>query len=202
MEKPEEETGTPSGAINVSDEKGESTGSPPPQTQEKEKKKKEKEPKKKKWPKPIQDWWDKKKAADEADLRTNFRRNGYEFARGIFVVNTLKSKRGEELSRLEYEARMKAHSPGATQEDKDNAKKAEKEFQKFGEEHDKDFIETPEGRKEYEKVTDAEKAAAKAHDAEKEAGKNIDSATKEAVQKAEAQGNEQPGVEEDRQEIH
>jgi len=183
LEKPEEDAGSPPSTVNISDEKGESAGSPPPQTREKEKKKK-------KWPKPIQDWVDKKKAADEADQAKAVTERAYKNGRARTKFFEKSPHYLELVAGLE-EAQEKANKPGATQADKDKANQAKEELKKLEGELEKDFQKTPEGQKEFKKVTDAEKAADKARDAEEKAGKNIDSATKEAVQKAEAQGNKQ-----------
>lgn len=165
--------------VNVSND----TPTPAPQTQEKPKKKK----KKKKWPKPIQDWVDKKKAADEAEHKRADARTGYEEAMYKFFHT---SEHWLELDLKKSHTAAKASEPGATQQDKDDDDKVRKERTKLEGELEKDFQKTPEGQKEFEKVTDADKAADKANDAEKEAGKNIDPATKEAVQKAEDDAKE------------
>jgi hypothetical protein len=152
LEQTEEEAGTPSGTINVSDEKGETAPAPPPETQEKKKKYKfptpwvtpqtQEKPKKhdfptpwvtpqtqekgpKKWPDPIQDWVDKEKAAADAE---------------------------------------------------DKMEKAFKHFTELNQ--NKPYTATNEGGKEF---NDAYKAANEARAAADEAGKNIDQATKDTI---------------------
>jgi hypothetical protein len=161
------------GGVNVSD----NTPAPPPQTQEKVPKK---------WPKPIQDWVDKKKKADKANWWKKLWQDDYKIKRYSFF---LRSKRYRELVNEKQSADTKKAEAGprATQEDQDKCDKADKELKKLEGELDKDFQQSPEGREEAKGMSDSEKAADKASAAEKEAGKNIDPATKEAVAVEEAE---------------
>jgi hypothetical protein len=191
------------GGVNVSNDTP--TPAPPPQTQEKPKKYKfptpyvtpqtqdvtpqtqEKGPKK--WPKPIQDWVDKKKAAADADFKKKIAQDAYTLAAHKFFYE--KSKHYREVYYEKEIAKEKKDQPFRTQEERqayqDKIYKADKELKKLEGELEKDFRETPEGQKKSGERNDAEKAADKAHDAEKEAGKNIDPATKEAVAAEEAE---------------
>jgi hypothetical protein len=178
---PEEETtpAMPSGpGENVSND----TPTPAPQTEEK-KKKIGKNKKKKKYPKPIQDWVDKKNAADDAQDKLHWEQNSYHWA--LIGYCDKNSKHWRELLDACTEARKKAKADGATQADKDNADKVCNELKKQEDELAKDFNKTEEGQKASDKVNEAQKAADKASAEEKEAGKNIDQATKDAVNEEE-----------------
>jgi len=181
FEKPPAEEKTapaiPSGTgENISND----TPTPAPQTQEKKKKEK----KKKNWPKPIQDWVDKKNAADDAHdalsaARISYKNKLWDYGRKV-------SPHAKALADKLEDANKKANEPGATQADRAAADKALKELEKQMGELEKDYQKTPEGQKEFDKMRDAEKAADKANAAEKEAEKKLPPGVdKDAVQREE-----------------
>ena len=181
LEKPDQyaQTEPGGGTFEISDNQGQSTESPPPQTQEKPKKDK----KKKKWPKPVQDWVDKKKASDDAEKKKKAAQFDYTYAFHTFCY---KNKHYIELLNQRDAAKEKANAPRATQADRDNYDKAKREVEKLEGELDKEFKQTDDGKKEFQKVVDAEKGANQAQDAAKEAEKNLPTGVdKDAVQKAE-----------------
>ena len=139
--------------------------------------------KKKKWPKPIRDWLEKKHQARNADTKMRWAREAYERLRREFFE---KSRRHGELEQKNNQAKEKAEAPGATQQDKDDYKKASDDLKKLENDLEKDFQKTPDGQKEFKKFADAERDANNARAAEKEAGKNIDDAMKAIVEEEEA----------------
>jgi len=180
LEKPEpyQQTEIPARTFDVSDQNEVTPmpwSGPLPQTKEKPKKAKQ-------WPKPIQDWIDKKKAADDADAKKKGETDDYNQELNKYFD---KSKHHTELKDQRDKAKEKADAPGAGQADKDNYKNAQKELDKLETELKKDFNKTPEGQKAFGKGAEAEKAASEAHAAEGKAGQNIDPDVKKEVQKAE-----------------
>jgi hypothetical protein len=166
---PEEET-TPAIPSGTSENISDDTPTPAPQTQEK-KKKLGLNKKKKNWPKAIQDWIDKKNAADDADEALSGARIGYKHK--LWDYGRKVSPHAKDLMDKLEDAQTKAVEPLATQADRDAADKAAKELEKQLGELDKDYQKTPEGQKEFDKMRDAEKAYAKAQEAEKAAEKNL-----------------------------
>lgn len=184
--------GTSPPPINISDNTPAPVVASTPQTQEKKKsafptprppdeppKTEEKGPKK--WPKPIQDWLDKKRAAYQARIWSDAAKAEYSASREWFFEQ---NKHWSELKRQRDEAEELARRAGG--KEKEDFKKVEKELQKLEGELEKDYLKTPEGQKEFEHLNDAEKAAAKASATEKEAGKNIEQTIKDDVLKEEA----------------
>lgn len=169
----------PAGPENVSDNVPPGT---PPQTGDKPRERRSGLT----WPKPVQDWWDKKKAADGAESSKKFNRKLYGWALDRFFA---KSKYWNEL-KTGIEKRQKTLETSGVKEVNDKLIKERDEMksalEKLEKQLEKDFQQTPEGKKAFAEVAEAEKAADKAGAAEKEAGKNLDPAVKEEVEKAEA----------------
>jgi hypothetical protein len=138
----------------------------------------------KRWPKPIQDWVDKKKAADDADQQKAAAY--YELDTDLDRYCSDKSPQYRELKAKRNKAAEKANAKNATQADKDNFKKLDYDLKKLRSEFTPEFAKTEFGAADYADVRTAEKAADAAHEAEKEAGKNIDPATKAYVEAEEA----------------
>jgi hypothetical protein len=199
----------------VSDQRGESTESPPPQTQEKPKEKTEsppsqtqEKPKEKfKWPKAVQDWLDKRKAAHNAFVAKQDALWHYNLVKEEFF--RFKSKHWLELREKDRDAFNKAQTVGATQQDHAAHRDAVKELQKLEKELEKDFVQTPEGKEASGNVREAEKTAKQADDAAKEAGKNIPQESRNAILDSEkaqfekdvkAAANNQPKTDEKPQE--
>ena len=193
LEKPEEEAtpAMPPGTVEITND----TPTPAPQTQEKQKKEKKK--KKLKWPKPIQDWVDKKKAADDAYRERERKRYLYTFERKKFFD---KSKRHGELEEKIAKIQGTLTSPlnknSAAENDKliQERDDLKKELAKLEGELEKDFQKTDEGKKALAAQGDAEKAADDTRKAEQEAGKYIDQETKDDVQKKEDLAKAVPAV--------
>lgn len=165
LEEPETyaQTKMTGGTFENSDTQGESTESPPPTTQEKPKKEK----KKKKWPKPIQDWLDKKDAADK------IKKDGQDAYNAEKKKFFDKSKHHAELEKARDDAKKKAEAPGATQQDKDNYKEALKELEKNETELQKEFNQTSQGKLAVNDLHKSEREAQKAEDAAKDAEKKL-----------------------------
>jgi hypothetical protein len=205
LEEPDQYPEMPPGAINVSD----NTPTPAPLwkpkfpgTKEKPMFRKLRVPKPD-WPKPIQRWVDQKSIADMENKRKEAAHQDYARARWKFFQ---KSKHHQELDEQSRKAFNKFNG-SRTPEDKANSEKLDKELKALEGELEKDFLKTPEGQAEYKKMTTVDKAADEANAAEKEAGKDIDQATKDSVEKTEAERKAAEAAgdqneEEDRQEIH
>ena len=167
--------------VEISDRTGETEGSPPPSTQEKKKEKKPKQPK------PIRDWIEKKKAANEADREKKVVHDYYTREKEKFFG---KNKHHGELVEKIKQTQGVLSSPLNQNSKEQNDKlikerdEAKKELAKLEGELEKDFNQTDDGKKAFKELTEAEKAANNAHDAEKEAGKNIDPAVKDEIEKA------------------
>jgi len=189
LEKPPtEEEATPGMPPGTGENISNETPTPGSETQKKHKKEKEKKKKKLKWPKPIQDWVDKKKAADDAYRERERKRYLYTFERKKFFD---KSKRHGELEEKIAKIQGTLTSPlnknNAAENDKliQERDDLKKELAKLEGELEKDFQQTDEGKKALAAQGDAEKAADDARKAEQEAGKYIDQETKDDVQKKE-----------------
>jgi hypothetical protein len=133
----------------------------------------------KKWPKPIQEWVDKRKAAQEADRQKDWANQTLSWHLEDYCEKT--SEHYADLEQKRAEAARKARAKDATKADKDEFDRLNGEIKKLRQELAPDFQKTDQGKKDFENVRDAEKAADAAHEAEEEAGKNIDPATKSVV---------------------
>jgi hypothetical protein len=178
LEKPDEDAVPPPSVVNVTDNT--STAAPlwapkfPGTTQEKPKAD---------WPPPVQKWVDKKRIADSANKNKETAHKDYAAVRQKFFQ---KSRHYNQL-RDRRSAAAEDYAENDTKEDKAKFDAADKELKKLEGELEKDFLQTPEGQAEFKKMTDVDKAADQANADEKEAGKNLDKATKDSVQKAEAE---------------
>jgi hypothetical protein len=180
LEQPAGENVPPQTTFNVSDE----TPTPQPQTQEKKKKGDKKKDKKKKWPKPIQDWLDKKNASEDAETVWNKARSKYWDK--VWEYGKKLGPHTQDLSDKAEAAKKKANEPGATQADQAAAEQAAKELDKQMKELEKDYQKTPEGKGEFDKLHEAEKAKDAAKEAEKDAEKKLPPGIdKDAVQREE-----------------
>jgi hypothetical protein len=189
LEKSEEEAtpGMPPGTVEVTND----TPTPPPGTQEKQKKEKKK--KKKKWPKPIQDWIDKKNASDDAAMAWQYARIKY--LDKVWEYGKKLGPHTQDLMDKAEAAKKKANEPGATQADQAAADQAAKELDKQLKELEKDYQKTPEGKSEFDKLHQAETAKDKASEAEKAAEKALPPGVdKDAVQREEDLSKSVQGV--------
>ena len=172
LETPSELASGTGSTIDIADTQSGPDGTPVP-TEERKKKPKIK------WPQPIQDWIDQKKAVIVADqIKKNFQ-DGYAGKRKEFFDQ---SRYHRELEEKRKTAEDKAKDPKATKADKDNFDKADRELKELEKKLEQDFVKTKEGERALRDVRDAEKAADAAHAREAEAGKNIDPATKAVVE--------------------
>ncbi len=193
LEEPDQyaETGTPPNTVEIADHSGDTT------TQEKPKGKgrgkgKGKGKGGKKWPKPIQDWLDKKKAADDADNAKKWAQDQWD--RDLENYCLRNSEHYRELRPKQDEKSIKAFRKNGTQTDKDDFEKGERELKTLRQQFARDFQKTDQAKEDSQIIRDSEKAADAAHEAEQKAGKNIDPATKSVVEAEEPKSEIVPGV--------
>ncbi len=184
LEEPDEHAGTQAGGgtVQISDEKGETTGTPPPQTQEKKKDKR-------KWPKPVQQWLDKLRVFLAANHKKFDAQSSYHTKLVEFC------KKNERYNKLYYQALALGDPQAEYNLNNKNyeaeRKKVEDELGKLQKQLEKDFLQTNEGKTALKERDAAEQAEKEASKAQEEAGKYIDSATKDAA----AKGQEPPETE-------
>ena len=188
LEEPDEHAGTQTGGgtVQISDETGQPNGSPVPQTQEKKKEKP-------KWPKPVQRWLDKKKAARVARDHFYDVSNGYNKAFRNFEYQNktfmdLWDKYADALAKV-VKAEDAKQQP--SQADKENYEKLRKQMVDLSKSLEKDFQQTDAGKAALKERDDAKTASDQADAAEKEAGKYIDPDVKAEALKAEAESESQ-----------
>lgn len=179
LEEPAQSADLPPGANNVSD----NTPTPPPAPLWAPKFPGTEEKAKPDWPPPVQKWIDKKRIADSANKNKEAAHKDYA---GVLRKFFQKSRHYNDLKN-QRTAAAEDFAENGNKEDKAKLDAADKELKKLEGELEKDFLKTPEGQAEFKKMTDVDKAADQANAEEKEAGKNLDKATKDAVQKAEAE---------------
>ena len=183
-----ETTGAPGqgNTSEISDNRGESTETPPPQTQEKPKKKKQKE-KDLKLSAPVTDWVKKLVAAFRADDTKQRAQDDYKRQlNNFFKKNKQHGELEEKVKKIQGTLSNPLNNNSAAENDKLIKERDDltKELTKFEGELEKYFQQTDEGKKALVAKGDAEKAANDAHKAEEEAGKylNKEELTKEALE--------------------
>jgi hypothetical protein len=167
----------PPNTFNVDNDGPKVAESPAPGTEEKPKKGNKPKPS---WSKPIQDWLDARAAVVEAQTAESKVWQAFYQARYKFYDGSAHLKQLQQDSAV---ACAKAQQEGATKEDKEACEKAKKAVDTQVSELDKDFANSPEGKKLLADAKDADNAVKAAQKAADNAGKDIDAATQKMVLK-------------------